>query len=75
MKVSYITWVHPDRHLLTVNKWNVFQLISGHFIIQKVTPLETLCFSYFNEEETAIKSLAYIIEFLEANEAWEAVGK
>lgn len=75
MEISYITVINPALLVLTINKWNVYQLACGFFVIQNVSAQGTKTFRYYDETKTQQQSLTYIIDFIETNGSWNKGGK
>lgn len=63
MEKSNITMVSDDKLIFTVGKWNVYELSEQYFIIQAMTNIEVLTYSFYHRSMSYGEAIDAIIEY------------
>ena len=63
MRESQIKMIADDKFICSVGKWNVYELSDRYFVIQMMTNIEVLTFSYYGKDQPYDEAIDYVINF------------
>lgn len=67
MEKSNIAMVSDDKLVFTVGKWNIYELSDQYFILQKLTNIELVTYSFYHRSMSYGEAIDAIVDYASNN--------